>query len=381
MLLGAVARAAQEADSQHQRQLERAERRFADVQLARDAAFDALLADYHACQAWLTEDASAPPEIPLTVRRSLQARGVPVETWPAEGRRLAESMPFHALWNEDLYRRSHAARDYREAQGDLERAFHTVEKLRHPERYQRGFEDTPSGMTLIPGGTYALTAATGYLLGHPDLQQPREVRIAAFYLDRKEVSCAEYLRFLLSLPSALREEHLPDAWLCSDEGGPEFPLGWAALPVCGVPWSSAASYAEWSGKRLPSEDEWQAAAAGFSARVFPIGDRFDATQVNCRAHGAGAPLADSDLAGDHTPQGVVCLTGNVREWCADLFEEAAGQDRAERVDEAGPTTLAAARGGSYLDATEACRSDFRWLFPARGGGLPNLGFRCALSVR
>ncbi len=368
-------------DSALDRQLERAERRFAQAQEEREAAYEELLAEYRECEAWFAGEEDAPAEAPNAFARWFRVRDLPEEEWPAERTRLAAESAFHEVWNAELYKRARAARGFRESQRKLESAFHALEKLRHPERYQRGFEDTPTGMALVPAGTYELVPATGYLIGHPDLQEARKLRLAAFYLDRREVSCAEYARFLLSLPPALREEHLPAAWAWSPEGSPVFPDGTAGLPVTGVSWKSAASYAEWAGKRLPTEDEWQAAAAGFGARRYPLGDQFDATRINARAHGAGVPLPSSEVTEDHTPQGILGLSGNVREWCADLFEEEAGKDEADRVDEAGPATLAVARGGSYLDGPEACESSYRWLFPAVGTQLPNVGFRCAMDVR
>ncbi|RMH01603.1 MAG: hypothetical protein D6702_10900 [Planctomycetota bacterium] len=379
LALLAVAPAAAQ-DEVRDRRLERAERRFAQAQEERDAAYRDLRRDYEACAAWIAGDELRPPPPPDTLARWFRQRDLAEAAWGEERARLAAAGPFHELWNGELYKRSRAARRYREAQQQLERAFHALEKLRHPERYQRGFAETPPGMTLIPAGTYTLAPATGYLIGHPDLQEPREVRLAGFYLDRNEVTCADYARFLLSLPAGLREEHLPADWSWAPDGSPMFPDGHAAVPVTGVSWASAASYAEWAGKRLPTEDEWQAAAAGFGARAWPIGDRFDAAKVNCLAFGAGRPLAAAEIPEDSTPQGVVGLSGNVREWCADLFQAGAGDEPARRATEVGPETVAVVRGGSFQDRAEACASTFRWLYPALGTRLPTVGFRYAMDV-
>ncbi len=380
LLCGAVSTVSAQ-DPQRERQLLRAENRFAAAQEDRDQAYQQLLAEYRACGAWIRQDEDAPEEPPNALERWFRSRELPETAWEAERGTLEEQGPFHDLWNRELYKRARGARNYREAQRKLERAFHALEKLRHPERYQRGFDRTPTGMALIPGGVYPLVQATGYLIGHPDLQEDRELKVDAFYLDRREVSCAEFARFLLSLPPGLREEHLPAAWSWSDEGSPVFPDGWASIPVSGVSWSSAASYAEWAGKRLPTEDEWQAAAGGFSARRYPIGDRFDAAKINCQAHGAAAALPSTAITEDHTPQGILGMSGNVREWCADLFEEQAGDSEAKPVAESGPTTMAVARGGSFRDSADVCQSSYRWLFPALGTRLATVGFRCAMDVR
>ena len=367
-------------DGRAERERTRAAQRFEQAARARDAADAALVADYQACEDWVRGADHALGEPPATLQSYWTARGVGALDW-AKQRPVLAAEPFHELWNRELYLLSAAAKDYARAVEELEEAFLAQEKLRHPERFQKGFAETPAGMTLIPGGRYTLGPNTGYLLGHAKFQEPRTVRLDAYYLDRREVTCAEYARFLLSQPRGLREQHLPLAWGLDADGAPLFPEGAAALPVAGVSWSSAARYAQWAGKRLPTEDEWEAAAAGLERRRYPTGGEFSSSKVNCRASGRRQPRPAGDYPEDATPQGVQSLSGNVREWTADLYDEKPGRDQANPVRTPGPYTNAVVRGGSFEDEPEACTSAFRWLEPALGTRLPNVGFRCAANVR
>ncbi len=366
-------------EARQQRRLERAERRFQRALERRDRAYEALLAAYQAAEAWFQGQVPA-DEAPDFLAAWLEEREFPREAWEEQRQELAAAGPFHAWWNEELYRACPAAAEYARAMGELEEAFLARERLRHPERFTRAAREVPEGMALIPGGRYVLGPATGYILGFPDWQKPREVRIRPFYLDKREVSCADWARFLQALPRDLREDLLPPDWSLAEDGTPVFPPGHATVPVTGIPWTAAARYARWAGKRLPTEEEWEAAARGLEGRPWPHGATFDPRRVNCREHGAGAPLPPAALTGDATPQGVLCLGGNVREWTADLYEEHPERNRALQVRRAGPTTQAVVRGGSFQDPPEACASSFRWLEPALTG-LPYVGFRCALDAR
>ncbi|TAH35925.1 MAG: hypothetical protein EYC70_11785 [Planctomycetota bacterium] len=378
LVLGTGGRAAQQAPAA--RELSRAQQRFDAAVAGRDAADAALAADYAACEAWVLATADAPAQPPATLRGYLEELGVPAERWPQRRTELAAEA-FHVLWNRELYLRSAAAKGYAKAVADLEEAFQALERLRHPERFQRGFAETPQGMALVRGGHSTLGPCSGYILGYPKLAQERSARLQPYYLDQREVTCAEYARFLLAQPRGLREEHLPLGWGMDAAGAPLFPEGAAQVPVTGVSWTSAARYAQWAGKRLPSEDEWEAAAAGTERRRFPMGERFDATRANGRASGTGRARPADDYPADSTPQGIRSMTGNVREWTADLYDEKPGKDRATPVRVAGAYTMAAVRGGSYLDEPDSCASTFRWMEPALGARLPNVGFRCAADVR
>lgn len=372
--------AAAAQDSRRERAIQRAEKRFEQAEQKREAAYQTLVEEYETAEAWYRMDPDAPLNAPEVIRAGFEEMGVLPEFWAQQRLEMAQNKPFHEWWNESLYHHSRPAKGYAKAVTDLENAFQALEKLRHPERFTKGFEKTPSGMVLIPGGRITLRPATGYVLGYPQLQEERLLRPKPFYLDKREVSCAEYARFLLAQPPGLAEEHLPLGWRLNPEGAPSYPDGWALFPVTGISWASASSYAHWLGKRLPTETEWEIAATGLEGRLYPMGDRFSARKVNCRSYGAKAPQAIHAFPEDSTPNGLQCMAGNVREWVADLYDERPDREKAQPAKKPGPFTMAVTKGGSFQDPAESCTVNFRWLEPALGVRLAHVGFRCAMDV-
>ncbi|MCH2112296.1 MAG: formylglycine-generating enzyme family protein [Planctomycetes bacterium] len=363
-----------------ERALERAAERFQTEKDDRTVAWEALARDYETCEAWFEGRDEQSPR-PATLQAWLDHQEVSGDQVETLRNHWAERGPFHELWNQELYRTSAAAQEFERATADLEAAFHALEKLRHPERYTKGSEDIPHGMVLIPGAKFQLPASSGWIAGHPNHQQSRTVNLKSFYIDRYEVRCAEFAQFLLAQPRGLREGNLPAGWSWTDDGSPLFPPEAASHPVTGISWVTAARYAEWAGKRLPTEDEWQAAASGDTQRRYPMGQQLDAAQVVMKLSGHRAPKSVTAIGQDRTPQGVVGMTGNVREWGDALWLQHPTARKAKSARKVGPQTLATVKGGSFEDDADSCKSGYRWLYPALDTRRSNVGFRCARSVK
>jgi serine/threonine-protein kinase len=103
--------------------------------------------------------------------------------------------------------------------------------------------------------------------------------------------------------------------------------GWRKWPVRGVSWNDAQAYAIWRSTRdgqayrLPTEEEWEAAARGADGRRFSWGNLFwpEAAKLT-QAYGTIAPGASGVTPGagqyaDVSPFGVEDMAGGVAEWC------------------------------------------------------------------
>jgi formylglycine-generating enzyme required for sulfatase activity len=172
----------------------------------------------------------------------------------------------------------------------------------------------------------------------------------------------------------------------SPEGGSSSVAGRGDHPVVHVSWHDAAAYAEWAGKRLPTEAEWEyAARGGLAGKRFPWGDALRECNV-FRGRFPDRPLGRVGTvaagAGPQNAYGLANLVGNVWEWCADWFSEAY-YAQSPPDDPQGPAggSERAMRGGSYLCHDSYCR---RYRVSARTSNTPdssagNLGFRCAID--
>jgi len=219
-------------------------------------------------------------------------------------------------------------------------------------------------MVFVPEGTIMMGDTHGD--GDPDEKPTHQVTLSAFWIDRTEVTNAQFAVFVQAGNSAQGD------WQ-------KYAKGKDQHPVVNVTWHDALAYCRWARKRLPTEAEWEYAARGTDGRKYPWGNTWEDTQARFsgnRGNETTAPVGSYPTGA--SPFGVLDLAGNVWEWVQDWFGPYPGG--AVR-NPTGPSNGAwrLIRGGSWNLVPGVLRSSNRaWFVPEYRS--ISLGFRCVQGV-
>ncbi|MEO1695802.1 MAG: bifunctional serine/threonine-protein kinase/formylglycine-generating enzyme family protein [Planctomycetota bacterium] len=257
--------------------------------------------------------------------------------------------------------------------------------------------------------------------------------ISSFYLDRSEVTVAQFLEFVTADNGYVERSNWPETPMC---GGPGFAAtlkdrrrAWVEygtsvgeradrVPVTGVLWEEAKAYAQWAGKRLPTALEWQYAVRGRSCdRPFALANAVDGAHAFLvpaegafRDAAAGArfgDVADERYASIHDKTAdldedvqIFHLCGNAAEWTETPIWRrsnrlSAGEQLAILLGKRELTSalsesqlkflVTGDRGESWSkDGVDVRPHDFRVVWASRVGEVSRpgegvIGFRCALD--
>ncbi len=229
--------------------------------------------------------------------------------------------------------------------------------------------DAPSTMVLIPEGEFIM-GTDGRL---PDEGPQHSINVPAFYIDLYEVTNLQYKKF-----NDATQGKSPDHFR-----NRTFPKGKADHPVTYVTWDNAHAYCAWAGKRLPTDVEWEKAARGTDARMFPWGNEFSIDKANTPVR-----WQKLGLFGDTTPvgsfqegksiYGLYDMSGNVWEWTASWYKAYPGNTHASESYGERYKTL---KGGSWFDCSfyqcGISAPTFNRAFFAPNTKNDSFGFRCA----
>jgi sulfatase modifying factor 1 len=282
-------------------------------------------------------------------------------------------------------------------------------------------------MVKLDGGPFLM--GTDYAFGFAaDGEGPiRKVTVDPFYIDAYPVTNEQFQQFAKATGYCTEAErfgwsfvfqgHIPPerydelvdqtvvgaGWWCKVAGsdwrhpeGPDSSIdARAECPAVQVSWNDAVAYCNWSGKRLPTEAEWEfAARGGLEQKLYPWGDEltpggrhlcniwqgeFPSIDLAEDGYSAPAPVHAFEPNG----YGLYSVTGNTWEWCGDWFHPAY-HVVASRNNPVGPQAGSAKvmKGGSYLCHHSYCN---RYRVAARTSNTPdsattNIGFRCVRDV-
>lgn len=235
-------------------------------------------------------------------------------------------------------------------------------------------ERDPVAMVTIAKGGFIRGSSPE--IGRADERPRRTLYLRAFMIDKYEVTNARYRKFIAATG------HKEPFNVYGTGSIFEVP-GIETLPVVQVTWHDAADYCQWTGKRLPTEAEWEKAARGIDGRTYPWGNKAPSVRhVNFNRDwvATGTLLPVGSLPGGVSPYGVHDMSGNAREWVQDWYAKDyyhVAPDRNPKGPETG--LLKVIRGGSW----HSFESDIRTAARGKGGfalKTHGTGFRCARDV-
>jgi len=232
-------------------------------------------------------------------------------------------------------------------------------------------------MVYVPAGEFLLGTSEAqieaWMQEHPEdhrdqfkNEQPQcRVALPAYWIDKYPVTIGQYRQFCQETGRRPPEETVA--------GGRD------NCPMDDMAWQDAVDYARWSGRRLPTELEWEKAARGIDGRIFPWGNEWDPGKCGNSSNSGGGPKPVGSYPSGASPYGVIDMAGTVLQWCGDWYDEKA-YDRYAKGDLTPPA------GGA--ERVLRCPSWDNGAYPrsfraaARGSFEPgpqvsNTGFRCA----
>ncbi len=259
------------------------------------------------------------------------------------------------------------------------------------------------GDVSLPGGSFELGAAPNTSFCFDNEKWAHTISVAPFSIARSAVTEGEIAEFLLAGGYSRPELWSAEGWGWRQAVQAEMPLFWRReggnierrhfdrwIPIesrtaaCHLSWYEADAWCRFAGRRLPTEAEWEMAAAydpsTGTKRTFPWGEDAPAPGVcNMDWAGHGPASVDAHPVGD-SPAGCRQMLGNVWEWTSTTFRPYPGFEADMYVDYSSTSfeTRKVLRGGAWASRSRMLRNTWRDFYqPARRDVFA--GFRtCAL---
>jgi len=227
--------------------------------------------------------------------------------------------------------------------------------VKHPHREPR-FED----MIFVEEGLFWMGSSEDH---EGDMYPLHEVYTLPYYIDVFPVTNLEFKRFILD--SGYRSE---GDWESAFSESNEF------HPVVNVTFNDASAYAEWSGKRLPTEAEWEKAARGTDKRKYPWGNNWSNANLNSKDSELKLTTPIETYPSGKSYYGAMDMLGNVWEWTSSSYGPYPNTGNLD-IKDSGKTL----RGGSWVNILRFSGVTIRFeALPNEFG--PDVGFRCVKDV-
>lgn len=236
--------------------------------------------------------------------------------------------------------------------------------------YKTRVGDEGREMVQIPEGPFTMGSSDA----DPDEAPEHQVFLKGYFIDRKEVTQEEYLRF-----AKMTKRPAPRIEVFEDD---QAKLLKPELAAMSVSWDDAVAYCKWAGKRLPTEAEWEKAGRGEGKRRYPWGDKFvpGSANVDGAEDGYKYLAPPGSFESGRSPYGLHDMTGNVAEWVADTYDENYYRKGVYR-DPKGPEDgqLKVVRGGSWRETEQNARLSKRFAAKHWRNDI-TIGIRCASDL-
>ncbi len=244
----------------------------------------------------------------------------------------------------------------------------------------KNIEPILTEMVAIKGGRFV----RGCKDGNRDEMPEHHIVLHDFAIDMHPITNEQFSRFLEAMGGEKDAQNndiirLKESRIKRSGGILSIESGYAKHPVVGVSWYGAVAYAKWIGKRLPTEAEWEvAAASGDAHSIYPTGSEIEKHQANFFS-------SDTTSVMSYPPNasGLYDMAGNVYEWCQDWYGYNYYETSAQEPDRPkGPLqgVYRVLRGGCWKSLKDDLRCSHRH---RNNPGCENrtYGFRCAADAK